>query len=563
MLRRSLRRAFISPFGGDMLPPLRNEPGRHYPPASEDAVKLAAAVKRLREAEPVSIPIVIGDKELRPGKPLTREVPSERHKVMHTYHVLDKANVETALESSRKAAASWFQQPFHERATVMLRAAELITGRYRYDVMAATMLNQSKNVWQAEIDCIEEAADFLRFNTKWAADLQRDQPFSPRPDTWNLTEYRPLEGFTLALSPFNFTAIGMNLASAPALMGNSVIWKPSEAALLSSYVSFKILREAGVPPGVINFVPCDIELSQHFVSHPDLAAIAFTGSTETFTRIWENVGRNVRNYRSFPKLTGETGGKNFHLVHPSADLNATVSQTLRSAFEYQGQKCSACSRVFVPKSIWPQFEQRLVAGAEALRMGGPEDFSNFMCAVITEQSYRRSCQYISAAEKDPDCKVLTSRRPSDEVGWFVPPTIVQVPTPTHKLLTEEIFGPVLGVYVYDDSAPNFWADMCTQVNAATPYALTGAIFAEDRNALVAARDALRYTAGNLYLNDKSTGAVVGQQPFGGSRKSGTNDKPGSPQYLRAFVSPRTVKETFVLNPNVSYPHQLPHSIRVE
>lgn len=560
MLRRSLTRNISNTFGAGALPHIANEPIRGYAPGSVDAKLLREAVDRMAKRSAPEIPVVIGGKRFVSPKAqqLRREVPSEHSRTLCTYSNASAAQLSDAVKAAAEAHKSWSRASFYDRAAVFLRASQLLTGKYRYEMLASTMLGQSKNVQQAEIDCIGELADFWRMGVKFAGQLySEDQPMSPPGhSTWNVTEHRPLEGFVCAISPFNFTAIAGNLGATPALLGNTTVWKPSDASILSSYLVLEILEEAGLPPGVINFVPCAAQdIAQGPLAHRDLGCVAFTGSTETFDAIYKNVACNISRYKSYPRITGETGGKNFHLVHPSADAATVVATTVRSAFEYQGQKCSACSRMFVPKSRWTELRDGLLRETAKLKVGAPEDFSSFMCAVITEQSFNKISKYCTLAKEDKSCTVLAGGNPDKSKGWFVPPTIVETTSLDCPLLKEEIFGPVLTVHVYDDSKPGFWSEICRNIDQQAQYALTGAVYSLDRSALIEARNLLRYTAGNFYVNDKCTGAVVAQQPFGGSRRSGTNDKPGALQFLRNFVSNRSIKETLEPLTSIAYPHQ--------
>lgn len=565
MLRRTAARLLTPSFGQLAVPNLPNLPMNDFEPGSASRAKLQAACKRLRDAPPLDIPIVINGKEYRSADKQVKTIPSDTSKTLATFYNATPEMAHEAIVSSLHAWKAWSRAPWHDRAAVVLKAAHLISTSHRFDFQAATMLGQSKNPWQAEIDAIAETVDFYRFNVQFAQQMYAEQPQSPvNGSIWNMTEYRPLEGFVTAVSPFNFTAIGANLATTPALVGNTVLWKPAPAAILSSYLTYKILEEAGLPAGVINFVPCSPQVLRDVVlKHPDLAGLVFTGSTEVFTSIWQHVGQNLPNYRSYPRISGETGGKDFHLVHPSAHLQTAVAASVRSAFEYQGQKCSALSRLFVPKTMWPEFKEKMLAAHAQLKMGQPDEFDSFMCAVIDENSYNKNVRYINIAREDPACKIIAGGGYSSARGWFVEPTIIETTNPESRTLREEIFGPVLTVFVWDDTKQGGWEQLLHIVESGTKYGLTGSIFARDRDAIRAAADTLRYAAGNLYINDKCTGAVVGQQPFGGARASGTNDKAGAPAFLHRWVSPRTIKETFEQMPGISYPHQLPDVVRVE
>lgn len=476
-----------------------------------------------------------------------------------------------AIESALAAKPAWEALPFADRAAIFLKAADLLSGPYRYQVMAATMLGQGKNAWQAEIDAAAELVDFLRFNVKYAQELYAQQPVHNSPNVWNRVEYRALEGFVYAISPFNFTAIGGNLVAAPALLGNVVIWKPSPAAVASNYLVYRILREAGLPPGVIQFVPGDAErVTAAALAHPDLAALHYTGSTAVFRSLYGKIGAGIAEgrYRGYPRMVGETGGKNFHLLHHSANVPNAVAQTVRGAFEYQGQKCSATSRVYVPASLAAAFTTQLVSETAKLKVGPPTDFGNFCGPVIHQASFAKLAKAIADARADLDCQILTGGVADETTGFFVHPTVIQVSRPDHPLMHTELFGPILAVYVYPDgvaaaaaaaassgipsstaadvaAADAAFATTCALVSRTSAYGLTGAVFAQERRAVRVAEDLLRNAAGNFYINVKCTGAVVGQQPFGGARASGTNDKAGSPALLGRFVSMRSVKEEFV------------------
>ena len=561
MLRRTVSTLTVAPFFGQVsVPPISNEPMNNFEPGSESRKKLQAAVDKLLKAGTQDVPCIVHGKEYRPGKILKREIPSNRQQILANYYNADEELVKKAVESALEARKEWSRTPLQTRLAVVLKAANMISTSHRYEFQAATMIGQSKNPWQAEIDSVAESIDFFRFNAQYAQDMAATQPRSPAAaNVWNALDYRPLEGFVLAISPFNFTAIGANLAMGPAMMGNTVVWKPSPNAVYANYLTMKIFEEAGLPPGVINFIPATPEaITAQATMHQDLAGVAFTGSTKVFTQISKQVASNLENYRSYPRVSGETGGKNFHLVHPTADMKSVAATTLRSAFEYQGQKCSACSRAFVPKSRWAELKDLLLERHANLKQGGPECFENFMCAVIDEAAFEKNMKYINIAKSESCCTVLAGGEGSKEKGYFVKPTIIETTDPMATTMREEIFGPVLTIYVYDD-AKAWESEVFKLIDESTLYGLTGSIYARDRDFLTRASDALRNAAGNLYLNDKSTGAVVGQQPFGGARGSGTNDKAGSPSFLNRWVSPRTIKESFDTNYAVSYPHQLPDS----
>lgn len=488
--------------------------------------------------------------------PLTQRNPADHSAVVAEYYNTSEADVARKIDETLAAKTEWESLPFADRAAVFLKAADLISGPYRYDVMAATMLGQGKNAWQAEIDAAAELADFLRFSVSYATELYGQQPQHHSPGLWNRLEYRPLEGFVYAISPFNFTAIGGNLAAVPALMGNVVLWKPSPSAIASNYLVHQILLEAGLPEGVIQFVPGDAEaVTKVALGHPEFAALHYTGSTTVFRSLYGQVGAGIAEgrYRSYPRVVGETGGKNFHLIHPSADIRNAAAHTVRGAFEFQGQKCSATSRVYVPQSRWTEFQKLLVEYTRDLKVGSPEDFSNFVGPVIHEASFSKLVSVIDAAAKDPELELLAGGTYDKSKGYFIHPTIYRTSNPDHAIMHTELFGPVVTVYVYDDAAPDFYSSILSIVRSTSAFGLTGSIFSQDRAAIRIAEDALRPAAGNFYINCKSTAAVVGQQPFGGARASGTNDKAGSDSILRRFVSVRSIKEEFVPNYAVTYP----------
>lgn len=493
---------------------------------------------------------------MKTSSALKQPNPSLHSTAIASYSNASPSEVQEAIDTALIAKPAWESLPFADRAAVFLKAADLISSKYRYEVMAAAMVGQGKNAWQAEIDAAAELCDFLRFNVQYAEELYAQQPQHNSPGVWNRMEFRPLEGFVYAISPFNFTAIGGNLPSAPALMGNVVVWKPSPSAIASNYLVHQILTEAGLPPGVIQFVPGDAEeVTKTVLDHPQFASLHFTGSTAVFRNLWGKIASKVSEgrYKGYPRVVGETGGKNFHLIHRSADIENAVAQTLRAAFEYQGQKCSACSRAYVPKSIWPAFKVKLISGTEKLKVGDPDDFSNFIGPVIHEASFKKLSKVIDDAKTDKDLELLVGGKYEGDEGYFVHPTIYQTRSPSHNNMVTEFFGPILTVYVYDDASENAFQDACKLVDSSTSYGLTGAVFAKDRAVIRYAEDALRNSAGNFYVNCKCTGAVVGQQPFGGARASGTNDKAGSISLLGRFVSMRAIKEEFVGVEAVSYP----------
>jgi 1-pyrroline-5-carboxylate dehydrogenase len=527
-----------------------NEPVRSYGPGSPEKKSLK---KRLDEmlAEEIEIPILVGGKEVRTGDTAKAVCPHAHGRVLATYHQAGAAEVAAAAAAAKAAWKQWSETGWEERASILLRAADLLAGPWRDTVNGATMLNQSKTAFQAEIDSACELVDFWRFNPYFMRVLYADQPWS-QPGMWNRVEYRPLEGFVFAVSPFNFTSIGGNLPTAPALMGNTVLWKPASSAVYSNYFVMKLLQAAGVPDGVINFLPGRAsKVGDPALGHADLAGIHFTGSTPVFQSMWKTVGDNVAAYRSYPRIVGETGGKNFVFAHPSADVEAYVTALVRGSFEYQGQKCSAASRAYVPKSLWPRVRERLLDEIRSIDMGSPLDFRNFMAAVIDEASFDRVMGYVEHARGAGEAEILAGGKGDKSEGYFIQPTVVLTTDPRFKLMREEIFGPVLTVFVYDDLDLESTLEF---VDTASPYALTGAVFAEDRQAVAHLSKALRHAAGNFYVNDKPTGAVVGQQPFGGARASGTNDKAGSMANLLRWTSQRAIKETFVPPRSYRYPH---------
>ena len=524
-----------------------NETNRSYAPGTPERAELKARLESMA-GEKIEIPLVIGGKEIRTGAIEKAVMPHDHKHVLAEYHKASPEHVQQAIEAAAEGQREWGAWPWEDRAAVLLRAAELLATTWRPTINAATMLGQSKTAFQAEIDSASEMIDFWRFNTYFAQELYSEQPVSS-PGMWNSMEYRPLEGFVYAITPFNFTAIGGNLTMAPALMGNTVIWKPAAAAMLSSYYTLKLLEAAGLPPGVINFVPGDAqEITSQLLDSPSLAGVHFTGSTVVFNSIWKKVGENIGRYRSYPRLVGETGGKDFIVVHPSADPQEVAVAIARGGFEYQGQKCSAASRVYVPKSLWNEVRDRTVAIMKEIRMGDVRDFRNFMGAVIDKKAFTRISNYLEDAKKN--ARVVQGGVAKGEQGYFIEPTLVETSDPGYRLLTEEIFGPVVTAHVYDDAK---WAETLALVDSTSPYALTGAVFAKDRKAVREALSGLRNAAGNFYVNDKPTGAVVGQQPFGGARASGTNDKAGSKLNLVRWVSARTVKETFAPPRDHKYP----------
>ena len=521
-------------------PPARNEPVLEYAPGSPEREELRVKVEQMK-GERLEIPLVIGGEEIRTGDTFEAVMPHDKDHVLADVHKAGPAEVEQAVSASAEAWEDWARLPWEERAAVFLRAAELLAGPWRSTLVGATMLNQSKTAHQAEIDAACEVIDFFRFNVEFMVRIYEEQPISS-PGVWNRLEYRPLEGFVFAISPFNFTAIGANLTSSPALMGDVVLWKPASTAAYSSYWTLKLFEEAGLPPGVVNFIPgSGATVGDAVLASEHLAGVHFTGSTEVFHSIWQTVGQNIGKYRNYPRIVGETGGKDFIVAHPSADVDAVATAILRGSFEYQGQKCSAASRVYAPSNIWPELKERLVEEVGTIRMGDVSDFSNFMGAFIDGKSFARQREAIEHA-KGNDAEVIAGGGVDDSEGYFVEPTVIQTKDPRDRLMQEEFFGPIVTTYVYPEDE---WEQTLELVDQTAPYGLTGAIFSQERAAIDEAQEALRYSAGNFYVNDKPTGAVVGQQPFGGSRASGTNDKAGSMWNLIRWVSPRTIKETFV------------------
>jgi 1-pyrroline-5-carboxylate dehydrogenase len=531
------------------IPRPRNEPVLGYAPGTPERAALKAALGTVGAERP-EIPVVVGGRQIRTGETHDVVSPHCHQRVLARVHQADRAGIEAAVKAAVEAQRDWGHWRFEDRAAVFLKAADLLAGHYRQVLNAATMLGQSKTAFQAEIDSACELIDFLRFNVHFAERIYQEQPDSPA-GMWNRMDYRPLEGFVYAITPFNFTAIGGNLPTAPALMGNAVVWKPAATATLSNWHFFRLLEEAGLPPGVINFLPGDsIEVSRVLLADRRLAGIHFTGSTPVFQSLWKSVGDNLAGYAGYPRIVGETGGKDFILAHESADIEALAVGMVRGAYEYQGQKCSAASRAYIPDTLWPEVRDRVVAMIRDIRMGDVADFGNFMGAVIDRKAFTRIRDHLERARKDPGVDFVAGGGTDDSVGFFVEPTLLRVDDPGYRLMCEEIFGPVLTVHVYPAGR---WAETLTLVDRTGPYALTGAVFSRDRAALAQADRALRHAAGNYYVNDKPTGAVVGQQPFGGGRASGTNDKAGSVLNLHRWVSPRAIKETFVPAKDYRYP----------
>ena len=531
------------------VPTAKNEPIKSYAPGSAERKELQAKLAELR-AEVRYIPMYIGHKEVRDGQKLSLHPPHDHQHLLGYYYRSSKAQVNEAIEAALAAREAWADLSWEHRASIFLKAAELIAGPYRAELNAATMLGQSKNAFQAEIDSACEIIDFLRFNVQFMTEIYAMQPESSA-GIWNRMEWRPLEGFVYALTPFNFTAIAGNLPTSCAMMGNVVVWKPADTQVYSAYVLMKIFREAGVPAGVINLIyPDGVEAAEVVFNHADFAGIHFTGSTAVFQNIWQAIGSKIHKYKSYPRIVGETGGKDFIWAHPSADVKALAVAIVRGAFEYQGQKCSAASRAYIPASIWPKVKEFVLADLATVKMGGTEDFTNFVNAVIDEKSFNKLASYIDNAAKDPTCEIIAGGKYDKSKGYFIEPTIILCQNPRYITMCDELFGPVISIYVYDDAKVEETLDL---VNNSSIYALTGAIFSQNRNAAEHATKKLQNAAGNFYINDKPTGAVVGQQPFGGARGSGTNDKAGSMINLLRWVSPRTIKETFVPPVDYRYP----------
>lgn len=529
-------------------PSPQNEPIKEYLKGSPERVALDAELKRQSSIQ-LEIPLIIGGKEVFTGDTGKVVMPHNHKHVLATYHKAGEKEIKEAIAAAMAAHEEWANLSWITRATIMLKVADLITIKYRATLSAATMLGQSKNIYQSEIDSICETADFIRFNVAFATDIYKNQP-SSFPGQLNRMEYRPLEGFVFALSPFNFTAIASNLNLAPAMMGNTTVWKPATTAILSNYYLMKIFIEAGVPAGVINFLPGSGALiGKHVLASKDLAGIHFTGSNGTFNTLWQNVAENLTNYKSYPRLVGETGGKDFIFVHPSSNPKEVATAAFCGAYEFQGQKCSAASRMYIPESLWASFKEEILAIKETVTMGPVTDHSNFVNAVIDKASFDNIKSYIDYAKQSKDATILFGGNLDDSKGYFVEPTLIVTTDPKFKTIQEEIFGPVLTVYVYLDSKLEETLELCDNTS---PYGLTGAVFGRDRVAVEAICDKLRYAAGNFYINDKPTGAVVGKQPFGGSRASGTNDKAGGEFNLIRWVSPRTIKETFISPTDIRY-----------
>ena len=526
-----------------------NEPIRSYAPGTSERQALKNKLAAMA-AEKIEIPIIIGGKEIRTGNTGTQVMPHRHAHVVATWHKAGAKEVEQAIKAAAEARREWASWNFEDRASVFLRVAEMMAATWHETTNAATMLNQSKTAHQSEIDAVCESIDFLRFNVHFAEQIYDSQPVNS-PGMWNRLDYRPLEGFIYTVTPFNFTSIGTNLSSAPALMGNSVVWKPASSTIYSNYYIFKLFEAAGLPPGVINFVPGDAGvISEVLLNHSDLAGIHFTRSTAVFQKMWRTVGENISKYKTYPRLVGETGGKDFILAHASAEPDALITAIIRGGFEYQGQKCSAASRVYIPDSLWKRIKDKLIETTNSLSIGDVSDFRNFMGAVIDRAAFQKLAGYIQEAQRSDDAQVIAGGETDDSVGYFIRPTLIQARRPDYRTMCEELFGPVVTLYVYPEGQ---WNETLSIVDTTSPYGLTGGVFATDRTAIADAHRMLRFAAGNFYVNDKPTGAVVGQQPFGGSRASGTNDKAGSMMNLLRWVSCRTIKENFVPPTDYRYP----------
>ena len=532
------------------VPTPQNETVLNYGPRSLERAALKAALAEGR-AKAIDIPMYIGGKEVTTGKINDIRPPHDHQHILATFHEGDKSHVEAAINAALAAKADWENLPWEQRAAIFLKAADLLAGPYRYKINAATMLGQSKNAYQAEIDSACELIDFLRFNVSYMTEIYQQQPPVNSKGVWNRVEQRPLEGFVFALTPFNFTAIAGNLPTSAAMMGNVVVWKPAYTQIYAANVLMQVFREAGVPAGVINLIYVSGPVAGDVIfSHPDFAGIHFTGSTPVFQGMWQTIGNNIHKYKTYPRIVGETGGKDFVLAHPSADVDVVSTALVRGAFEYQGQKCSAASRAYIPASIWPAVKANMQRDMATFKMGPVEDFENFINAVITEVSFDKLAKYIDDAKKDKDVEVVAGGNYDKTKGWFIEPTVLRVNDPYYVTMCNELFGPVLTIYVYEDAKFDEILDI---VDKTSIYALTGSIISQDRYAIAKATYRLRNAAGNFYINDKPTGAVVGQQPFGGARGSGTNDKAGSMINLLRWVSPRTIKETFDPPKDYRYP----------
>jgi 1-pyrroline-5-carboxylate dehydrogenase len=531
------------------IPKAVNEPVKSYVPNSPEKAAVQAAYTKMWN-ETIDVPLYIGSEEISTGNTKNMTAPHDHKHIVGTYHLAEKSHIEKAITNALESRTKWASMAWEQRAAIFLKAAELIAGPYRARINAATMIAQSKTIHQAEIDASCELIDFLRFNVEFMTQIYQDQPAS-NSDMWNRVEYRPLEGFVYAVTPFNFTAIAANLPASAALMGNVVVWKPSDSQVFSAKIIIDVFKEAGVPDGVINVVFGDpVMITDTVLASPDFAGIHYTGSTFIFKEIWKKIGTNIHNYKTYPRIVGETGGKDFIVAHPSANVKQVVTAITRGAFEFQGQKCSAASRAYIPQSIWSAVKEQLITDVNSMKMGSPEDFGNFITAVIHEGSFDKLAGFIDQAKKDADAEIIVGGNYDKSKGYFIEPTVIVTTNPKYVTMETELFGPVITIYVYEDKN---WSETLKLVDATSEYALTGAVLSQDRYAIEEATVALQNAAGNFYINDKPTGAVVGMQPFGGARASGTNDKAGSAQNLLRWVSPRTIKETFVTPEHYSYP----------
>ncbi|NBW28048.1 MAG: L-glutamate gamma-semialdehyde dehydrogenase [Flavobacteriaceae bacterium] len=531
------------------VPKAVNEPVKSYAPNSPEKTAVLAAYKEMWNTK-IDVPLYIGNEEIRTGNTRSMSAPHDHKHIVGTYHLAEKHHIEKAIANALESKKAWANMAWEQRAAIFLKAAELIAGPYRAKINAATMIAQSKNIFQAEIDASCELIDFLRYNVEFMSQIYKDQPNSDS-SVWNRVEYRPLEGFVYAITPFNFTAIAANLPASAAMMGNVVIWKPSDSQVFSAKIIIDVFKEAGIPDGVINVVFGDAEMITNTVlSSRDFAGVHFTGSTHVFKDIWAKIGTNIHHYKTYPRIVGETGGKDFIVAHPSANVKQVATGIARGAFEFQGQKCSAASRVYIPKSLWPAVKQQLITDVKSMKMGSPEDFGNFITAVIHEGSFNKLVSYIEQAKKDSDAEIIVGGNYDKSVGYFIEPTVIVTTNPKYTTMETELFGPIVTIYVYEDAN---WETTLELIDQTSEYALTGAIFSKDRYAIEQATIALQNAAGNFYVNDKPTGAVVGMQPFGGARASGTNDKAGSALNLLRWASPRTIKETFITPEDYRYP----------
>ncbi len=531
------------------VPKAVNEPVKSYAPNSAEKTAVLEAYKKMWNTT-IDVPLYIGSEEIRTGNTRTMSAPHDHQHIVGTYHLAEKSHVEKAIANALESRQAWANMAWEQRAAIFLKAAELIAGPYRARINAATMIAQSKTIHQAEIDASCELIDFLRFNVEFMSQIYSDQPKSDS-SVWNRLEYRPLEGFIYAITPFNFTAIAANLPASAAMMGNVVVWKPSDSQVFSAKIIIDIFKEAGLPDGVINVVFGDaLMVTDTVLASRDFAGVHFTGSTHVFKDIWAKIGTNIHHYKTYPRIVGETGGKDFIIAHPSANVKQVATGIVRGAFEFQGQKCSAASRAYIPQSLWPAVKEQVITDVKSMKMGSPEDFSNFITAVIHEGSFDKLASYIDQAKKDADAEIIIGGNYDKSKGYFIEPTVIVTTNPKYTTMETELFGPVITVYVYEDAQ---WSETLKLVDTTSEYALTGAVFSTDRYAIEEATVALQNAAGNFYINDKPTGAVVGQQPFGGARASGTNDKAGSALNLLRWVSPRTIKETLVAPEDYRYP----------